>query len=58
MKQEIKELAKQAGFLLWSDEPWNSNNDVVDWSCSYDTELERFYELVVKKVESQHVVKR
>ena len=29
---------------MWSGEEWNPG-DVVDWSCSYDEQLIKFYEL-------------
>ena len=44
MDSKIKNLANQAGFRMWSDEEWNPG-DVVDWSCSYDEQLIKFYEL-------------
>ena len=46
MNERIKELAEQAGFMLWKDEPWNPG-DVVDWSARYDDELAKFSELIV-----------
>ena len=48
MNERIKELAKQAGFMLWGDEPWNPG-DVVDWSARYDDELAKFAELIVRE---------
>ena len=48
MNERIKEFAGQAGFVLWKNESWNSG-DVVDWSASYDDELEKFAELIVKE---------
>ncbi len=44
MDPKIKMLAEQAGFCVWSDEEWNPG-DVIDWSCSYDEQLIKFYEL-------------
>ena len=46
MNERIKELAEQAGFVLWKDESYNSG-DVIDWSSSYDNELKKFAELIV-----------
>jgi len=34
----VRQLAERAGFVLW--------DGAVDWSCSYDDELEKFAELV------------
>ena len=48
MDSKIKILAVQAGFSMWSDEEWNPG-DVVDWSCSYDKQLIKFYELAQKQ---------
>ena len=47
MNERIRELAEQAGFMLWKNESWNPG-DVVDWSARYDDELEKFYDLVVQ----------
>ena len=47
MNEKFKLLAVLAGFNLWQDEEWNPG-DVVDWSCRYDDELEKFAELIVK----------
>ena len=38
MRQRTKELAEQAGFVVW--------DGAVDWSCNYDDALEKFAELV------------
>ena len=47
MNSKIKELAKEAGFVMWANESWKPKDAVVDWSCEYDKELEAFYYLVV-----------
>ena len=48
MNERIKELAEQAGFVLWQNESWRPV-DVIDWSCRYDDELKKFAELIVKE---------
>lgn len=48
MNTQIKQLAEQAGFVLWKDESWNPG-DTVDWSCRYDDELKKFAELIVQE---------
>jgi hypothetical protein len=53
MKPKIKKLAEKAGFNLWTDEPWKPG-DVIDWSCSYDKELIKFYKLVMKKAKNEN----
>ena len=46
MNERIRQLAKQAGFVLWKDESWNPG-DVIDWSCRYDDEFKKFAQLIV-----------
>ena len=48
MNERIRQLAEQAGFVLWQDESWNPG-DVIDWSCRYDDEFKRFAELIVRE---------
>ena len=48
MNEQIKQLAEQAGFMLWKNESWNPG-DVVDWSARYDDELIKFYDLIVRE---------
>jgi len=48
MNKRIQKLAKKAGFVLWEDEDWKPKDEVIDWSCSYDKELEKFAELVIQ----------
>jgi hypothetical protein len=48
MNEQIKQLAEQAGFVLWKDENWNPG-DIVDWSARYDDELKKFAELIVRE---------
>ena len=45
MKEHVKNLAKEAGFALWSNEKHKPEGITVDWSCEYDAELEKFYYL-------------
>ena len=49
MNNQIRELAEQAGFVLWNDEDWKPESQVIDWSSVYDKELEKFAELIVRK---------
>ena len=46
---KIKELAEQAGFMMWTDESWKPHGAVVDWASQYDRELEKFAELIVRE---------
>ncbi len=45
----IKQLAEEAGFLLWEDEPWKPEGAIIDWSSNYDSALERYTELIVRE---------
>jgi hypothetical protein len=47
---EIKELAKEAGFVFWSDETSKPDNSEIDWSSIYDDDLVKFYHLVRERV--------
>ena len=49
MNKKIKDLAKQAGFVTWANEPHGPGPGNIDWSSTYDKELEKFYELVVRE---------
>jgi hypothetical protein len=46
MNERIKELAEQAGFECWKDEPYRPEGQIIDWASNYDEELEKFAELV------------
>lgn len=48
MNERIKQLAEQAGFILWGEEDYNPG-DVVDWSTRYDDELVKFTQLVAEQ---------
>jgi len=42
----VRQLAEQAGFVMWSDCDWKPEGEVIDWASNYDDELEKFAELV------------
>jgi hypothetical protein len=46
MNKKTRKLAKKAGFIFWKNEKWKPPGEVIDWSCMYDEELEKFAELV------------
>lgn len=50
MNKRIKQLAIQAGFVPWGDEPW-APGDEIDWSNRYDQQLEQFAQLILEQVE-------
>ena len=43
-------LAKKAGFITWSNEPWGRGPQYIDWASSYDDEIVKFGDLVIKEV--------
>lgn len=47
MNKDLVKFASDAGFMLWDDESWKPEGAIVDWSCDYDRELEKFAELIV-----------
>jgi hypothetical protein len=49
MNNKIKQLAQDAGFVLWANEEWNPG-DVIDWASNYDQEIVKYTELVIKSV--------
>ena len=49
MNENIKRLAEQADFVLWTDEDWNPG-DVIDWANRYDDEFVRYTHLLINDV--------
>ncbi len=52
LNKRTRKLAKKAGFVFWSDEDWGPGPNAIDWSCTYDRELEKLVKLVVKECTS------
>lgn len=52
MNEKIRELAKQAGFIFWEDEPWKPEGAQIDWSCQYDDDFIRYSHLLVGDIRS------
>jgi hypothetical protein len=48
MNERTRKLAKKAGFVFWQNEEWKPSGEIIDWSCCYDNELEKFAKLVRK----------
>lgn len=42
-------IAEDAGFVFWNDEEWKPDDELIDWSASYDKELQLFGELIVRR---------
>ncbi len=49
MNERIKQLAEEAGFILWEDESWKPEGAIIDWSSNYDDVLDRYTELIVQE---------
>ena len=49
MDDNIKRLAEQAGFTFWSDEEWKPEGAIIDWAAADNSDLVRFYHLVVRE---------
>ena len=49
MDDNIKRLAEQAGFTFWGDEYWKPEGAIVDWAAADDSDLVRFYHLIVRE---------
>jgi hypothetical protein len=49
MNPKVRELAEKAGFIFWQDEEWKPQDAVIDWSTQYDSELEKFTNLVIQE---------
>jgi len=49
-EDKIFELAEQADFVMWGDEPWNVYKSRIDWSSEYDEQIVQFARLIEKYV--------
>jgi hypothetical protein len=49
MNPKVRELAEKADFVFWQDEAWKPQDAVIDWSTQYDSELEKFTNLVIQE---------
>ena len=45
MNKKLKEIAEQAGFVLFT--PEEDPRTPIDWSCDYEQELQEFARLIV-----------
>ena len=50
MNKLIKQLAEEAGFCFWSDEPWKPVGAEIDWSSNYDDAFERFLRILKREL--------
>lgn len=52
MTEEIKELARKAGFALWENESWRPPGAIIDWHGVNENNLIAFYNLVKQSMSS------
>lgn len=50
MNSDFLELADRAGFVFWENESWKPKGAIIDWSCEYDKEFEKYSQLLVQYV--------
>ncbi len=50
-RAKMLQLAKKAGFIIWSDCDWKPKDATIDWSCDYDKALRKFTKLVEAEYE-------
>lgn len=53
MNDTMIELAKQAGFVFWSSEDVNLDQHIIDWSCNYDNEFDKYSKLLIQETINQ-----
>ncbi len=48
------ELAKQAGFVFWSNEAHGPGPNNIDWSCDYSNEFDKYSKLLIEQTIKQY----
>lgn len=54
MNDTMIELAKQAGFVFWKDESWKPQDSLIDWSCDYSNEFDKYSKLLIQETIKQY----
>lgn len=49
LNKKLQELARDAGFTFWNDEPHGPGPDNIDWSSEYDAELQGLYDRMLEE---------
>lgn len=58
MQKEIAlKLIEDAGFILWEDESWKPEDEVIDWSNNYDSEIFKLIELIENYYDKSEIIK-
>ena len=50
LNKKLQELARDAGFAFWNDEPHGPGPDNIDWASEYDQELQGLYDRMLEEV--------
>lgn len=53
MNKELREIAEEAGFIFWEDEPWKPHGQLIDWASDYDKELEKFAQILMERMKNE-----
>lgn len=47
--RKAMDLARQANFEFWENEPWRPELQAIDWSCDYDDQIVEIVRLAVRE---------
>ena len=53
MNDTMIELAKQAGFVFWENEPHGPGPNKIDWSCDHSNEFDKYSKLLIEQTIKQ-----
>ena len=53
MNDSMIRLAEEAGFVFWKDESWKPQDGIIDWSCDYSNEFDKYSKLLVQETIKQ-----
>ena len=53
MNDTMKRLAIEAGFVFWKDESWKPKDSLIDWSCDYSNEFDKYSKLLIEETIKQ-----
>ena len=50
LNKKLQELARDAGFIFWTDEPYGPGPENIDWASEYDQQLQGLYDRMLEEV--------
>ena len=53
MNDTMIKLAKEAGFVFWNNESWKPKDSLIDWSCDYSNEFDKYSKLLIEETIKQ-----